>query len=53
MRLDAEVEIAGVARVMPFLEKRWSARVKSHVVVDPVFLDVIEQQNSTETQLLA
>ncbi|XP_020262356.1 uncharacterized protein LOC109838316 [Asparagus officinalis] len=52
MRLDAEVEIAGTARVL-FMRRRFCAKVESHVVVDPVFLDVVEQENTTETHLLA
>ncbi|KAI3696902.1 hypothetical protein L6452_29510 [Arctium lappa] len=50
MVLDATVDIEGVARV-----GRWGHRFKvhvdSHVTVDPVFLDVIEQENKSDLDL--
>ncbi|XP_062192758.1 uncharacterized protein LOC133896215 [Phragmites australis] len=50
MELDAAVEIAGEAAVL-FWSHRFSVRFNSHIVVDPVFLDVIEQDNRSEMQL--
>lgn len=51
MELDAEVEIAGEAAVMLFWARRFSVRIRSHIVVDPVFLDVVEQDSSSQMQL--
>uniref|UniRef100_J3MVA1 Uncharacterized protein n=1 Tax=Oryza brachyantha TaxID=4533 RepID=J3MVA1_ORYBR len=50
MELGAAVKIAGEAAVL-FWSRRFSVRIDSHIVVDPVFLDVIEQQNHSEMQL--
>ncbi|GJN04264.1 hypothetical protein PR202_ga21797 [Eleusine coracana subsp. coracana] len=50
MELDTEVEIAGEAAVL-FWSRRFSVRINSHITVDPVFLDVIKQDNRSEMQL--
>ncbi|KAJ0972723.1 hypothetical protein J5N97_020682 [Dioscorea zingiberensis] len=48
MSLQANVDIAGTARVL-WWHHRFSVHVESHVVVDPVFLDIIHQENHSET----
>uniref|UniRef100_A0A0A9HTH3 Uncharacterized protein n=1 Tax=Arundo donax TaxID=35708 RepID=A0A0A9HTH3_ARUDO len=48
MELDAAVEIAGEAAVLLWC---FSVRIDSHIVIDPVFLDVIEKDNRSEMQL--
>lgn len=50
MELDAAVEIAGEAAVLLW-SRRFSVRIDSHIVVDPVFLEVVEQNNRSEMQL--
>ncbi|KAD5803345.1 hypothetical protein R6Q59_024416 [Mikania micrantha] len=50
MRLDATVDIEGVARVV-WWGHRFKVHVESHVTVDPVFLDVIEQENKADLEL--
>lgn len=50
MALDASVDIAGTARVL-WWEHRFAVHVDSHVVVDPVHLDVVSQENRSETQV--
>ncbi|KAI6669813.1 hypothetical protein NL676_004698 [Syzygium grande] len=50
MVLDAEVDVAGVARVL-WWDHRFRVHVESHVTVDPVFLDVIEQENRSELEV--
>ncbi|BAF24407.1 uncharacterized protein [Oryza sativa Japonica Group] len=50
MELDAAVKIAGEAAVALW-SRRFSVSIDSHIVVDPVFLDVIEQENHSEMQL--
>ncbi|KAK3408228.1 uncharacterized protein LOC104421304 [Eucalyptus grandis] len=51
MVLDAAVDIAGVARVL-WWDHRFRVHVDSHVTVDPVFLDVIEQENTSQLEVL-
>ena len=51
MELDAVVEIVGEATVLLW-PRRFSVRIDSHIVVDPVFLEVVEQDNRSEMQLL-
>ncbi|XP_058107293.1 uncharacterized protein LOC131250908 [Magnolia sinica] len=51
MVLDAAVDIHGTAKVM-WWAHRFKAHVDSHVIVDPVFLDVIHQENHSEVDLL-
>ncbi|KAF6165893.1 hypothetical protein GIB67_012790 [Kingdonia uniflora] len=50
MVLDAEVDIAGFAKVLWWTHK-FKVHVDSHIVVDPVFLDVIDQENKSELEL--
>ncbi|MQL80716.1 hypothetical protein Taro_013166 [Colocasia esculenta] len=50
MALDATVDIAGTARVL-WWAHRFAVHVDSHVVVDPVYLDVVEQENRSETHV--
>ncbi|PKU66430.1 uncharacterized protein LOC110112656 isoform X2 [Dendrobium catenatum] len=50
MSLDAAVDIAGDARLL-FWSHRFMLRLESHVLVDPIFLDVIDQDNHSETHL--
>ncbi|KAF7095710.1 hypothetical protein CFC21_097819 [Triticum aestivum] len=50
MELDAVVEIAGEATVLLW-SRRFSVRIDSHIIVDPVFLEVVEQDNRSEMQL--
>ncbi|KAK3010928.1 hypothetical protein RJ639_011986 [Escallonia herrerae] len=50
MVLDAAVEIEGAAKVL-WWEHRFRVHVESHVTVDPVFLDVIDQENSSAMEV--
>lgn len=50
MALDSAVDIVGSAHVW-WWAHRFSVHVDSRVVVDPVFLDVVEQDNQSETQV--
>ncbi|KAI3683615.1 hypothetical protein L1987_84124 [Smallanthus sonchifolius] len=50
MVLDATVDIEGVARVV-WWRHRFKVHVESHVTVDPVFLDVIDQENKSDMEL--
>jgi LEA14-like dessication related protein len=50
MVLDSTVDIEGVAQVWQW-PHRFSVHLDSHVVVDPVFLEVVEQNNQSETQV--
>lgn len=50
MELDASVEIEGVARVLWWGHK-FRVHVRSHVTVDPVLLDIIEQENKSEIEV--
>ncbi|XP_004506189.1 uncharacterized protein [Cicer arietinum] len=52
MILDAAVDIAGTARVL-WWDHKFKVRVNSHVTVDPVFLDVIDQDSTAQLQLFA
>ncbi|CAL5212298.1 unnamed protein product [Lathyrus oleraceus] len=52
MILDAAVDIAGTARVL-WWDHNFKVRVNSHVTVDPVFLDVIDQENTAQLELFA
>ncbi|XP_078152881.1 late embryogenesis abundant (LEA) hydroxyproline-rich glycoprotein family [Carex rostrata] len=51
MVLDSTVDIKGFAQVW-WWTQRFSVHIDSHAVVDPVFLDVVEQKNQSETQVL-
>ncbi|KEH29845.1 putative Late embryogenesis abundant protein, LEA-14 [Medicago truncatula] len=50
MVLDAAVDIAGTARVL-WWDHKFKVRVNSHITVDPVFLDVIDQENTAQLEL--
>ncbi|XP_020571368.1 uncharacterized protein LOC110018404 [Phalaenopsis equestris] len=50
MSLDAAVDITGDARLL-FWNHRFTLRLESHVLVDPIFLNVIDQDNHSETHL--
>ncbi|XP_027083462.1 uncharacterized protein LOC113776987 [Coffea eugenioides] len=50
MVLNAAVDIEGDAKVL-WWDHRFKAHVDSHVSVDPVFLDVIDQENKSEMML--
>lgn len=50
MELDAAVEIAGEAAVLLW-SRPFSVRIDSHITVDPVFLEVVDQENRLEMQL--
>ncbi|XP_071721102.1 uncharacterized protein [Rutidosis leptorrhynchoides] len=50
MVLDATVYIEGVARVVWWGHK-FKVHVESHVTVDPVFLDVVDQENKSDLEL--
>ncbi|KAF7153259.1 hypothetical protein RHSIM_Rhsim01G0204700 [Rhododendron simsii] len=51
MVLDAAVDIQGAAKVL-WWDHKFKVHVDSHVVVDPVFLDVIDQENKAEMEVL-
>lgn len=51
MVLDAAVDVDGAARVLGLWDHRFRVHVDSHLSVDPVFLDVIEQENKSEMEL--
>ncbi|XP_050371006.1 uncharacterized protein LOC126789006 [Argentina anserina] len=50
MVLDAAVDIAGAARVL-WWDHKFVVHVDSHVTVDPLFLDVVEQENKSELDI--
>ncbi|KAK6138202.1 hypothetical protein DH2020_028036 [Rehmannia glutinosa] len=50
MVLDSTVDIKGAAKVM-WWNHRFKVHVDSHVIVDPVFLDVIDQDNKSKLEL--
>ncbi|RLN04465.1 hypothetical protein C2845_PM13G25790 [Panicum miliaceum] len=50
MELEATVEIPGKAAVLLW-SRPFSVRIDSHITVDPIFLEVVEQENSSEMQL--
>lgn len=45
MEIDAAVDLGGTARVMWWGQKKFKVHVDSHLTVDPVFLDVLDQEN--------
>ncbi|CAL5436299.1 unnamed protein product [Camellia sinensis] len=47
MVLDAAVDIEGAAKVL-WWDHKFKIHVDSHIVVDPVFLDVIDQENKSD-----
>uniref|UniRef100_A0A7C8YUR8 Water stress and hypersensitive response domain-containing protein n=1 Tax=Opuntia streptacantha TaxID=393608 RepID=A0A7C8YUR8_OPUST len=50
MVLDASADVDGVAKVW-WWRHRFRVQVESHVAVDPVFLDVIDQENKSQMDL--
>ncbi|KAL3324886.1 hypothetical protein AABB24_038808 [Solanum stoloniferum] len=50
MLLDATVDIEGFAKVM-WWDHKFRVHVDSHVTVDPVFLDVIDQENKSALEV--
>ncbi|TYI73377.1 hypothetical protein E1A91_D07G125800v1 [Gossypium mustelinum] len=50
MALDAKVEISGTAKML-WWEHWFKVHVECHVTVDPVFLDVIDQENESQLEL--
>ncbi|PIN01354.1 hypothetical protein CDL12_26136 [Handroanthus impetiginosus] len=50
MVLDSTVDISGAAKVMCWGHK-FKVHVDSHVIVDPVYLDVIDQENQSKLEL--
>ncbi|KAJ8568481.1 hypothetical protein K7X08_028014 [Anisodus acutangulus] len=52
MVLDASVDIEGFAKVM-WWDHKFRVHVDSHVTVDPVFLDVIDQENKSALDVFA
>ncbi|KAI5322868.1 hypothetical protein L3X38_031940 [Prunus dulcis] len=50
MVLDAAVDIAGAARIL-WWDHKFKVHVDSRVTVDPVFLDVIDQENKLEMEI--
>ncbi|KAI3672528.1 hypothetical protein L6452_38617 [Arctium lappa] len=50
MVLDATMYIEGVAR-LGWWGHRFKVHVDSHMIVDPVFLDVIDQENKSDMDL--
>ena len=50
MVLDSEVDIEGTAKVL-WWDHRFKVHVDSHITVDPLFLDVIHQDNKSELQV--
>ncbi|XP_021678062.2 uncharacterized protein LOC110663132 [Hevea brasiliensis] len=51
MVLDAKVDVEGAAKVVLW-EHKFKVHVDSHVTVDPLFLDVIDQENKSQLDLL-
>ncbi|XP_073151103.1 uncharacterized protein [Henckelia pumila] len=50
MVLDSTVDIKGAAKVM-WWNHKFKVHVDSHVIVDPVFLDVIDQDNKSHLDI--
>ncbi|KZV17365.1 hypothetical protein F511_23048 [Dorcoceras hygrometricum] len=50
MVLDSTVDIRGAAKVM-WWNHKFKVHVDSHVIVDPVFLDVIDQENESRLEV--
>ncbi|XP_073269405.1 uncharacterized protein [Primulina huaijiensis] len=50
MVLDSTVDIKGAAKVM-WWNHKFNVHVDSHVIVDPVFLDVIDQENKSRLEV--
>ncbi|XP_051142515.1 uncharacterized protein LOC127259312 [Andrographis paniculata] len=50
MVLDSTVDISGAAKVL-WWDHKFKVHVDSHVIVDPVFLDVIDQENQSKLEV--
>ncbi|XP_044480071.1 uncharacterized protein LOC123206864 [Mangifera indica] len=50
MMLDAKMDITGTAKVL-WRDHKFKVHVDSHVTVDPVFLDIIDQENKSQLKL--
>ncbi|OVA06038.1 Late embryogenesis abundant protein [Macleaya cordata] len=50
--LDAAVDIGGIAKVL-WWDHRFKVHVDSHFIVDPVFLDVLDQENRSSLRLFS
>lgn len=50
MVLDSTVDIRGAAKVL-WWNHKFKVHVDSHVIVDPVFLDVIDQENKSKLEV--
>ncbi|KAL9416510.1 hypothetical protein AB3S75_039664 [Citrus x aurantiifolia] len=50
MLFEAKVDIEGTAKVL-WWDHKFKIHVDSHVTVDPVFLDVIDQENKSELEV--
>lgn len=50
MVLDAAVDVAGDARVM-WWDHKFKVRVDSRVTVDPIILDVVDQENRSQLEV--
>ncbi|XP_057781985.1 uncharacterized protein LOC131000213 [Salvia miltiorrhiza] len=50
MVLDSTVDISGTAKVL-WWNHGFKVHVDSHIVVDPVYLDVIDQENKSKLEL--
>lgn len=51
MVLDAVMDLEGIAKML-WWDHNFKIHVDSHVTVDPVFLDVIDQENKSELEVL-
>lgn len=52
MEIDAAVDIGGTAKVL-WWDHKFKVHVDSRVTVDPVFLDVIDQENRSELEVFS
>lgn len=52
MVLDAAVDISGTAKVL-WWDHKFRVHVDSHITVDPLFLDVIDQENRSELEMFS
>ncbi|KAK9175538.1 hypothetical protein WN944_027545 [Citrus x changshan-huyou] len=52
MLFEAKVDIEGTAKVL-WWDHKFKIHVDSHVTVDPVFLDVIDQENKSELETMS
>ncbi|CAL1367207.1 unnamed protein product [Linum trigynum] len=52
MVLDARVDVGGTAKVLWWWDHRFAVHVESKVTVDPLLLDVVDQENKSKIDLL-